>query len=335
MEKAQQSASTTNQDERGELFSLLLRLQPTEPGHISAGSGSHIQAAFLDLIRQSDPALSQWLHTPNQRRPYTLGLLQGFHHLSAAQLADATASNQPLPVVPGQIYWLRITMLDADVFGTFLRHLLLHASELILRIGEAHFQISRVINTAEPQQHQSSWAAYTSFAELYDTGPAQKRYEFEFATPTVFSRGQRSWGKHLSLFPTPALVFENLARQWEMFAPAHLRLSASSFTPRDIEDWCEEQVIVSQYTLSTRYLSSSKFGHVGFQGRVSYEVKGNPSTPLARWLTPLARLALFSGIGYKTTMGMGQARCLAPAGDVQNELSEEVGKEDVRETPAT
>lgn len=29
----------------------------------------------------------------------------------------------------------------------------------------------------------------------------------------------------------------------------------------------------------------------------------------ARWLTPLARFALFGGIGYKTAMGMGQARC--------------------------
>ena len=82
-----------------------------------------------------------------------------------------------------------------------------------------------------------------------------------------------------------------------------------SISLQDLITWCDENVVVSQYTLSTRYLSSSKFGHVGFQGHVTYEVKGNPLSQLARWLTPLAHLALFSGIGYKTTMGMGQARC--------------------------
>src|SRR5436305_5884259 len=100
---------------QGDLFSLLLRLHPTAPGYVSPSSGAQVQAAFLDLIRQSDPALAEWLHTPNQRRPYTLSLLQGFHHLPQAQLAEAMANNRPLPVLPGQVYWLRITMLDAAI----------------------------------------------------------------------------------------------------------------------------------------------------------------------------------------------------------------------------
>ncbi len=296
--------------EQGELFSLLLRLRPTEQRTVPASAGSQVQAAFLDLIRQSDPALAEWLHTPNQRRPYTVSLLQGFNHLHTAQLTEAMAQNQPLLVTPQQVYWLRITLLDDAVFHTCTRHLLLKGNTLRLRIGEAHFAIDRVINAPEPQQDTSSWAAYSSFSRLSTTEPAQKHYEFEFATPTAFSRGQKAWGKHLVLFPTPALVFENLARQWDLFAPAHLRLSACDLTPRGIEAWCDEHVIVSQYTLATRYLSSSKFGHVGFQGRVIYEVKGNPTLQAARWLSPLARLALFSGIGYKTTMGMGQVRCV-------------------------
>jgi CRISPR-associated endoribonuclease Cas6 len=39
-------------------------------------------------------------------------------------------------------------------------------------------------------------------------------------------------------------------------------------------------------------------------------VKGAKRDPIARWLTPLARFALFSGVGYKTAMGMGQCRWL-------------------------
>ena len=267
---------------QGELFSLLLRLHPASLGHVSPSSGTQVQAAFLDLIRQSDPALAEWLHAPNQRRPYTLSLLQGFNHLPQAQLAEAMANNQPFPVLPGQVYWLRITMLDAEIFGSFVRHLFLKAHALALRIGDTQFEVSRVINVPDPQHNTSSWAAYSSFTEIHAMQSVQKLYEFEFVTPTAFSKGQKAWGKQLLLFPTPTLVFENLARQWEIFAPAHLRLEG--LTLQDIALWCDENIIVSQYTLATRYLSSSKFGHVGFQGHVTYEVKGNPTAPAAHWL---------------------------------------------------
>ena len=79
-----QSASPIT--ERGELFSVLLRLHPVEAGWVSPSSGSQAHAAFLDIVNQNDPALAEQLHQPNQRRPFTVGLLQGFNHLPAAQL---------------------------------------------------------------------------------------------------------------------------------------------------------------------------------------------------------------------------------------------------------
>lgn len=302
--------ATSSSVERGELFSLLLRLHPIEEGQVAIGAGNQVQAAFLDMVRQGDPALAEWLHTPNQRRPYTLGLLQGFNHLTPGQLEEAMVRNQEVTVKPGQTYWLRITMLDATVFGSFTRYLIMNPRSLVLRIGNAKFEISRLLSTPESQNTTQSWAAYSSFAELHTQRAAQKRYCFEFATPTAFSQGQKSWGKQLRLFPEPAIVFESLARQWDSFAPAALRMENHGLTSRQIAAWCEEQMIVARYSLETRYLPSSKFGQSGFQGNIIYEVKGAPTAPEALWLSPLARFALFSGVGYKTTMGMGQTRCI-------------------------
>jgi CRISPR-associated endoribonuclease Cas6 len=294
---------------RGELFSMLLRLYPKEEGTVQPGAGNQVQAAFLDIVRQSDRALSEWLHVPNQRRPYTLGLLQGFNHLAPARLEAAIMNRQEVMVTPGQVYWLRITMLDSSIFGTFARYLITHPRDLVVRVGNARFEISRLLCTPE-QDTAQPWVGYTSFAELHAARKVQKHYLFEFATPTAFSQGQQAWGKLLKLFPEPALVFESLARQWEAFAPADLRLAATGLTIRDLAAWCEEHVIVSRYTLHTSHLPFSKFGQIGFEGDVTYEVKGNPAASEASWLTPLARFALFGGIGYKTTMGMGQARCI-------------------------
>lgn len=291
----------------GELFSIMLRLHPKEPGTVQPGAGNQVQAAFLDLVRQSDPALSEWLHAPNQRRPYTLSLLQGFNHLGPTRLEEAISKGREVPVLPGQVYWLRITMLDASIFGSFARTLITHPRDLIVRVGDARLEISRLISM--PEDTGQTWVAYTSFAELYAARTAQKRYRLEFATPTTFSHGQQAWGKMFKLFPEPALVFESVARSWEAFAPSELRLAAGGLTLRDVATWCEEHIIVSHYTLRTSYLPFNKFGQVGFEGEIDYEVKGNPAAPEASWLSPLARFALFSGVGYKTTMGMGQARC--------------------------
>lgn len=295
-------------NEHGELFSMLIRVHPLERGEVFPGSGHHVQAAFLDMVCQGDPQLSDKLHQPNQRRPYTLSLLQGFNHLPASQLAEAMNKNRSVEVLPGQVYWIRITTLDAIIFQTFIRYLLMKARQVTVRLNNTTFEVSRLLASPDPQQVASSWVAYSSFAELHQQQTPYRLYEFEFASPTAFSKGQQAWGKQLHLFPTAADTFESLARQWDGFAPPALRLHTQALNPAAIADWCQENIIVTQYTLETRYLASNKFGQVGFLGSVTYEVKGDPRAPVARWLTPLARFALFSGVGYKTAMGMGQCR---------------------------
>jgi CRISPR-associated endoribonuclease Cas6 len=87
-------------------------------------------------------------------------------------------------------------------------------------------------------------------------------------------------------------------------------MTAKGLSIHDFAGWCEEYIIISRYSLETCYLPGSKFGQTGFQGTITYEVKGAQTDPEATWLTPLARFALFSGVGYKTAMGMGQTRCI-------------------------
>ena len=166
--------------DRGELFSMLLRLHPTEPGMVSPSAGNQVQAAFLDMVRQGDPALADWLHAPNQRRPYTLGLLQGFNHLTTQKLTEAITKNQMVQVTPGQVYWLCITMLDVTVFGAAF-YFIANLRTLTLRIGDARFEISRLLSTPDPDYAAQSWVAYSSFSGLYRSQVAQKHCHFEFA----------------------------------------------------------------------------------------------------------------------------------------------------------
>lgn len=295
--------------ERGELFAILLRLHPVESGWVSPTSGSQAHAVFLDIVRQSDPELAERLHQADKRRPFTVSPLQGFNHLSKEQFEDAMAFGKKVLVSPGQVYWLRFTMLDTAVFGSLVQHFLAHPKFSAIRIADTYFEIGRLMGPPYASSN-NPWVAHSSFADLSRASEPLNRYQFEFATPTAFSLGQQKWGKQMHLFPDPGRVFESLARLWEAFAPVYLRLSASDLSPSDIAAWCGENLVVNRYNLETHTLHFKKFNQIGFQGKITYDVKGDALAPEARWLTPLARFALFSGIGYKTTMGMGQTRCL-------------------------
>src|SRR5260370_12530473 len=85
--------------ERGELFSILLRLHPIEVGWVSPSAGREAHAAFLDIVRQNDEALAEQLHQPNQRRPFTVGLWQGFNNLTATQSEQIITQNPKLQTV--------------------------------------------------------------------------------------------------------------------------------------------------------------------------------------------------------------------------------------------
>ena len=307
------SQPNSGNTERGELFAILLRLHPVESGWVSPTSGNQAHAVFLDIVRQSDPELAERLHQADKRRPFTVSLLQGFNQLTKEQYDDAMAYGKKVLVSPGQIYWLRFTMLDTGVFGSLVQHFLARPNFSAIRIGDTYFEIGRLIGPPHPNGSSTNpWVAYSSFADLSKSRFTEplSRYQFEFATPTAFSLGQQKWGKQMYLFPDPARVFEGLARQWEAFAPEHLRLSAAGLPYPDLVAWCAENLIVNRYSLETHTLHFKKFNQIGFQGKITYDLKGDARAPEARWLTPLARLALFSGVGYKTTMGMGQTRCL-------------------------
>ena len=310
MQHATQPQSVSLNTERGELFSVLLRLHPVEAGWVSPSSGSQAHAAFLDIVHQNDPAIGRTI-APAKQATTIYGW--SFAGIQPPACGETGGGDNKKPEGTGTP---RTGVLVAYHYAGLkdIRHV--HpafdykAWHSFIRLGEAQFEVSRLIGSPEPGSAANPWTAYSSFAELSTYTQVQRYYEFEFATPTAFSMGQQCWGKLMKLLPEPAYVFESLAKQWETFAPEHLRLAANDLTARRLATWCEESLIVARYVLETRYLPSSKFAQAGFQGKIMYEMKGMRSSPEAAWLTPLAHFALFSGVGYKTSMGMGQSRCI-------------------------
>ena len=265
------------------LASLVLTLgadrRQSLPPHL--GRASH--AVFLRLVAEADAALAARLHEPDARRPFTCSAPWG-----------GRREGRSLVLPAGAPLYLRYTGLSAEVSAHLER--LAERPPQQVELEGARLAVQQA--TLDPQVHP--WAGCARYEELASRhllpGHAPShRAELEFASPTAF----RSAGRVVPL-PLPALVFGGLVEKWNAFAPVAVS--------EEVRRFAEECLAISRYHLSTRALEAKDGSlQIGFVGQCRY-------TALNRdryWLSLIQLLtdyAFYAGVGYQTTVGMGQAR---------------------------
>lgn len=265
------------------LHSIILELCAVNTVAIAAYRGDHTHALFLDLVRQVDAELSGRLHDEPEYRPFTVSVLHGARVNDGMQLLQA-----------GQVYRLRLTLLDGGGLWQRLSGHFLETSALTLRLDKAQLQLTRVIST--PAADATGWAGYADWQTLAAASP-RSAITMHFASPCAFSMGDRRF----ALFPEPILLWDSLVRSWNRYAPAVLQIDKVA-----LRDFVTQQVTVSDYELHTGKAVFATHAQKGFTGSCSYQLKSNQGC--APQLAALAEFARYAGVGSKTTSGMGQAR---------------------------
>jgi CRISPR-associated endoribonuclease Cas6 len=273
-----------------DLYSIVVIVTPMRRASVRATMGHQAHAAFLRTIEDSDPALADVLHMPNMPlRPFTVSPLRG----------TPRASNGRLHLLPGEEYWLRFTILYPPIFQRFMARFLRGEGRPVVRLGRALLLIREILGA--PESHP--WAGYTTWPALAAAAQPDPEITLEFASPTAFGFGQQPWGKKIMVLPLPETVFSSLARSWNTFAPPQLHVDR-----RALRTYLDEHVVVKRIDhLSTQMLRFRRSMQVGFVGRVTYGLMADNEIARAQ-LTMLADAARYLGVGYKTTMGMGQCR---------------------------
>ena len=264
------------------LHSIILELCAVNTVAIAAHRGDHTHALFLDLVRQVDAELSERLHDEPGYRPFTVSVLHGARVSDGVQLLQA-----------GQVYRLRLTLLDGGGLWQRLSAYFLETNTLTLRLDKAQLRLTRVIST--PTADVTGWAGYSDWQTLAAVSP-RDFITMHFASPCAFSMGHR----HFALFPEPILLWDSLVRSWNRHAPAVLQIDKVA-----LRDFVTQQVVVNDYELHTGKAVFATHAQKGFMGHCTYQVKS--SEGFAPQIVALAEFARYSGIGSKTTSGMGQA----------------------------
>jgi CRISPR-associated endoribonuclease Cas6 len=166
-----------------------------------------------------------------------------------------------------------------------------------VHLGPVALRLTRLITSSSADP--TGWADSTDWLTLAGL-PVQRVITMQFTSPTAFNVGDRAF----ELFPKPSFIWESLRRVWNAYAPQHLRMDKQR-----LRMFLFEHVSVLDCDIATMMWSFPQYLQKGFVGTCTYQIQ-EEDEGIAANLTTLAAFARYAGIGYKTTMGMGQARAL-------------------------
>ncbi|MEH1870381.1 CRISPR-associated endoribonuclease Cas6 [Nostoc sp.] len=273
--------------------SLVLNLLPQSPIPPQFLTGRHLHALFLTLVSSVDTILGDRLHDSTADKAFTLSPLQISNTNSPLLKGGKGGSKlqyshqQAIPA--GTPCWWRISLLDDTLFGKLTQLWLNLNPNRPWHLGPADLYITSIQGT--PQSIQP-WANASTYAQLYEeASDFNSSINLTFSTPTAFRQGQYD-----TTLPTRESVFNSLLSRWNKY-------SGIEFTQIAIES-----IFPSFVNIHTEILADSRSKFIGIIGEVTYKILGEIEPIQIKQINALADFALYSGVGRKTTMGMGMTR---------------------------
>lgn len=251
------------------LHSLVVELAAAESGDIPPTLSRALHSLVMKWLQLGNPQIAEAVHIC-QDSPLSISGLLGNRRQQGSKVGDN--------------FYFRICLLDGSLIEPLLKGLEQWDSQPVI-LGKFPFVIRSIY--ALPGTHRLAGAA--DYSLLANNPQVMTDIELNFLSPTSF---KQSLG--IQTFPLPELVFGSLHRRWNTFAPEQYQFPT-----------VEWRGLVSAYELKTHALKLEAGAEIGAQGWVKYRFSDSEQAQIA---TVLANFAFFSGVGRKTSMGMGQTQ---------------------------
>ena len=271
-------------------ISTLISLIPETDVQLRPTMGHHAHAAFLSIMRETNPDVAKDLHATSTQKPFTVSPL----------IAEGKRRGEYLHIRAGTECKLRFTFLDDKLFTFFGQSFLTQVLPTI-RLGDAIFQVKQLVSRATDEQ---SWSGSATYPELVQSAKAETRMSFRFYSPTAFrrltSRGQKTRN---DAYVDMERCYQSWVNKWNAFAPINL-------DKNEVLEFIREHGQLTAVDTKPKRLNYGKHtvpGWVGTCAWIFYPEKSLDENML-RIVNCLSNFAFYCGTGYKTTMGMGQTR---------------------------
>jgi len=275
---------------------------------IYPNQGYQVYALGLALVQRSNPTLSEALHNTSAITPF----------VTSGLLPEGELFWRPYSVTKRDQMWVRFVGLRADVVAAL--------DAFTANPGEC-FQIGHhnwLIETIMWDRH--AWAGRSNYVQLMTAKRDVRQIDMEFFTPTTF---HSTYGMNEPL-PIPSRIFTSLHRRWQAIGGGILH--------EHLDTFINYYVALSRQNTQTAIVRLKRNGEIGFTGRAMFTIKTSnekfnkrdagkltddelalrdllQSCPeeiekLIYAIGVLSSFAFYSGVGAKTTQGMGMVRML-------------------------
>jgi CRISPR-associated endoribonuclease Cas6 len=275
--------------------SLVVNFMPKTPIYPEYLTGRHIHALFLTLVSSVDKELGDRLHGEKANKGFGLSpivVVDGSKPKLKMRSAnyELRITNYQSLIPPSSQCWWRISLLDEVLFSKLTGLWLNLNPDRAFHLGSADLYITSILGT--PQSSQP-WSNFATYQQIYDrASETERNITFHLATPTAFRQG-----KYDSPLPTRDNVFKSLCDRWNTY----------SEVPIDPE--IIEYIFPSRFDIKTEVVKNyDTHSFIGCIGEIGYRILGDVEPLVIKQINALADFAIFSGIGRKTTMGMGMVR---------------------------
>lgn len=235
-------------------------------------------------------------------------MASSFHGVLMEQLPEKYADElhlsklhpytQHLEKRDSQWYWI-VTALNEETATRMLKGALMNLSEFTLK---KHQLTVRIL------EKQYEEMADQELAHAFYQEKASRYITIHFMTPTAFKQN----GRYMN-YPDIRSIFSNLMNRYDAANPEE------SMKDEDTLDQLVERTMLSRYELRSTTFSLEKIHIPAFIGKITLRMNGTQT--MSNFANMLFRFATYSGIGIKTSLGMGAVR-LIENGKERNEKDE-------------
>lgn len=262
------------------LSSFLIELQTLDSITLNGYGGEALHGLFFEILKSYSPKVADFTHDEKRKsKPFSL----------SGVIERKSRSDGKLFLDSGENASFRISILMEklipDILAAFGK-----AINLKTKLSLAKGRIA--IKNIDYQEGSSPWVRSSLYPKLYEEAKPVERIKLRFASPTSFRTG----GKQFTL-PAPSLIFGSLLDRWNSYSGIKFR-----------EDFLEKlnSVYPSEFELRSELILFSNYKIIGFRGTVEYRFGKEFTREEKKTINALADFAFYAGVGYKTTMGMGQ-----------------------------
>jgi CRISPR-associated endoribonuclease Cas6 len=262
------------------LVSFVIALRIDSDLALPGQGGEALHRLFFEVLRGHDASFAEHLHREVDK-PFSLSGILTDHPKREGRLHMRADS---------QVEFRLGLLADEIIEHALAAFGALAMSGTPVQLGNASARVEGI--SFQPGTHPL--VGSTTYPALLQQASQESQVRLQFVSPTSFRAGDVQ-----DLLPRPERVFGSLFEAWQSFAPVR-------FDPALAQAFA--LIRVSAYELRTELIHFAQYKVIGFRGQVTYTYPRQLDAPTRQALNALADFAFYAGVGYKTTMSMGQVR---------------------------